>query len=247
MDSLVTSNPLLAAAVILLLGFGVAALVTWLTERLLRWFERRLRDLAPGVQIIVPKTERLLKRTVYFVTVIVFAMVALRVIGLSELLDPALSALPGLVTGAVVILLGYLAGVFVYQLLMATPGASRAGPLIPRLAQIAVMTIAVLTGLSAMSVDVSLLGQSLLVLLIVTMGGMALAFALGSRGYVANLLARRIFSEFAVGDRIRVGDYEGVIIEFTNTSVLLRTDLGIAVVPASVLADSVVIRLTFDG
>jgi hypothetical protein len=49
------------------------------------------------------------------------------------------------------------------------------------------MTVAILTGLTQMSVDVSLIGQTMIVVLLVTLSGMALAFGLGSVTYVRNI------------------------------------------------------------
>ena len=192
------------------------------------------------------QTEIFIQKLVYYLTVAVFVLLALRVLGLgglAEVLDAIIVFIPGLISGAVIILVGYLVSVFVFQLLQ---GRSWTGetPLVPRLAQAAILTFAVLTGLSQMSIDVSLIGQTLMVILLVTLGGMALAFGLGSGNYVGNVLARRSFKDFAVGDRVRVEALEGTILEFTQHSVLIQTDEGVAVVPAHIFADRVVIRLT---
>ena len=92
---------------------------------------------------------------------------------------------------------------------------------------------AVMTGLEQMSVDLSFMTTVLVILLAVTLGGLSLAFALGSRDLVANLLARRNLAGYRIGDVVRIGDAEGAIVEFTRVAVVLETSEGTVRVPAS--------------
>lgn len=188
-------------------------------------------------------TEKLVQRTVYFLTLIITALLAFRLLGWSTLLDPAIASLPGILAGSLIMFVGYLFSAFIFQVIAGSEWVGE-NLLMPRLLQALILSLALLTGLAAMSIDVSFLGQSLVVLLVVTLGGLSLSFALGSGRYVENLLARRSFRDFARGDRIKMGELEGVLLDFTATSVLVQTDEGVAVVPARVFADAVVVRLT---
>jgi small-conductance mechanosensitive channel len=138
---------------------------------------------------------------------------------------------------------GYLAGNFTYQMLSTYLGET-AGVIVPRLAQILVVVVAIVTGLAQMSVEVTFIAVTIIAILVTTLGTLGLAFALGSRDYVAGLLARRAFSQFSIGDRVRMDDLEGTIVEFTDRSVMIQSDEGIAVVPASVFASAIVVRKT---
>ena len=243
MMDLISSYSLPIALLTVILGLLVAAALSWSVGYALQWLNRKLRQLSPTATVLSSTAIKLIRRTVYAVIIVLFGLFALRVGGLAELLDPAFAILPGFIAGALVILLGYLAATFIYEILNATFVRQGGSTSIPRVIQTAVVVVAVLTGLTTMSIDVSFFGQSILILLVVSLGGMSLAFALGSRTYINNLLARRVFREFSVGDRIRLEKLEGVILEFTSQSVLLKTEEGIAIIPASLMAESVVIRL----
>ncbi len=246
-DGLVTRFPELTAIALIVVGFVLAAMFSWLTGKILGWLTSTLDNLIPSTSIVASNNTRiLLQRIVYYLTIAMFVLMALQLLGfegLADFLDPAIGWIPGLLSGAAIILIGYLLGDFVHQILL-NSFWSGGSPLVPRLAQVTIVIIATLTGLSQMAIDVSLIGQLLIGFLLVTLGGLSLAFAIGSSSYVANLLARRSFNDFAVGDRIRMKELEGSILEFTPTSVLVRTDQGVAVIPAREFSESIVIRLT---
>ena len=69
-----------------------------------------------------------------------------------------------------------------------------------------------------------------------------LAFALGSRDYVSNLLARRELERLDVGDEIEVDGIRGTIIATHSTSVEISTPDGTALIPASRFASGIVKR-----
>jgi small-conductance mechanosensitive channel len=101
-----------------------------------------------------------------------------------------------------------------------------------------------MTGLQHMGLDVSFIGQLLILVLGAGIGGLALAFALGARRHVANLVAHAMVARYRPGDRIRIGDIEGVVIEVHRVGVDLVTDEGVVTVPAALFADRPVLRRT---
>ncbi len=74
-----------------------------------------------------------------------------------------------------------------------------------------------------------------------------LAFALGARQHVANLLARRELSRLAVADRIRVDGIEGEIVDIHATGVDISTEDGVVSIPAARFADTNVLKLTEES
>ena len=73
-----------------------------------------------------------------------------------------------------------------------------------------------------------------------------LAFALGATRHVANLLAHRELSRISVGERIRVDELEGTVVEIHSTAVDIATKDGIATIPAARFAETSVLRLRED-
>ena len=107
------------------------------------------------------------------------------------------------------------------------------GDLLGRIAQIAVLLTAVIIGVDQIGIDVTFLSIIVGVLLGVTFGGIALAFGIGARSYLANIIAGHQLRQFyRVGDRLRIGDVTGTIIEFTPTKAILDTEEGRVIIPA---------------
>ncbi len=75
-------------------------------------------------------------------------------------------------------------------------------------------------------------------------GGIALAVSLGSRAYVANLIgAHHLRQAFGVGQRVRIGELEGTILELTAVSIVLETGQGRVNIPAKVFNEAPIVLL----
>jgi small-conductance mechanosensitive channel len=92
--------------------------------------------------------------------------------------------------------------------------------------------------------------NTLLVALVVTLfgvmlGAIALAFALGARTTVSNILAAQALTQtYGSGDVIRIGTLEGRILRITRTHVVLETAEGTATVPAGRFGEQVSVHLS---
>jgi small-conductance mechanosensitive channel len=102
-----------------------------------------------------------------------------------------------------------------------------------KVARYIILVITIIIAIDQIGVDISFLTHLLYILLAVLLFGAALAFGLGAKTSVSNILASyyisRIYSE---GNIIRIGEHEGRIIKITSTSVFLETESGQVIVPA---------------
>lgn len=65
------------------------------------------------------------------------------------------------------------------------------------------------------------------------MGGFVAAVAIGARDLVGNLIgSHNQQKRYPPGQKIRVGTIEGMVLEWTSTSVILSTEEGRMTVPA---------------
>ena len=72
------------------------------------------------------------------------------------------------------------------------------------------------------------------------LAGAALAFGLGARNLIANLIgAQYLRKHCRIGEQMQLGDIEGSIVEVTQTCVVLDTDYGRAVIPAKMFQEQV--------
>jgi len=162
--------------------------------------------------------------------------------GISALIVLVIAFIPQLLVSFVIVVAGHLTGLIARNLVARFVDGITPESLVPRLAYGAILAVAIVMALQHLNVNISFITQLFLILVTIIGGGLMLAFALGARQYVANLLARRDAERFAIGQRIRIDGLEGDVVDIHATAVDIATDEGIASIPASRFAESVVIR-----
>lgn len=243
---------------------GAAALLAagWLLARVLRALSARLVghglgrvERRWGLHQAVADTDarsmlsRVVSAFVFWLVLLFFVAAALESLGLevvSGVVNRLAYYLPN-VLGAVVVLVG---GAVLAKVLrgLATTAAKSAGIVradeVGRLARWGVLLIASVVALDQVGVDAQLLVILLAVVVGASVGGASLAFGLGARRSVANIIASYYLRQtYRVGQRIRVGDVVGTILRTTPTGVLLDTGDGQALVPAGRFSEEVTVLL----
>jgi hypothetical protein len=245
---LLSDNPEILAVLIAIAGFLVANVLAKVTEQLLMRVDGYLRRRAPGrvEQVDLHMVRQALRGLVYYGSLVFFLLLALQTLSITvvrEWLNLLLQYVPQLILGGLIILFGYFIGVVLRNLVAGVMGVSP-DHVAPRLSQLLVVTSAVLTGLAQTSIDISFISNVLVIMLAFFFGGLSLAFALGSRQLVENLLARRALDRYRIGDLVRLKDVQGRIVEILGTAVVLEADEGIVTVPTSRFVDSEVLLMT---
>ncbi len=101
-----------------------------------------------------------------------------------------------------------------------------------RAARVSIVVAAVLIAAAQLGLDVSLLTAVFLILLAAGLGAGALAFGLGARQVIADILAMHyVLKSYRVGQVVRVGSDEGKIVRTTATAVLLENAEGEVAIP----------------
>jgi len=236
--------PALATAIaVMLFGWLVAKLVRGLLERstiaLSHLCERIGQPLTVTGLRISRRLVALTANFAFWVIVLLFAAVAARVAGLeafSVWLDRIVDYLPTLAAGLLIAFAGYLLSTLVRDIVAAALASvgSKESEAASWAAQASVFAAALVIGLDQIGIDVTFL----IILAAVFVGGVllsiALAFGLGARDFVGNLIAaHQLRGTLEAGDLARVGDAEGRVVEITQTMVVLLTEHGRTLVPAS--------------
>ena len=232
--------------------FGAIALliVGWALGRLLRALTTRAVMLLDRVfsRIGAPGTERLrmgrasvvLGTIVFWVVVLFFVTAATQVLGLAPFtawLGQLVAYLPTLVAGLLIIGAGYVVARIVFDLVRAT--ATRLQPAqrnaLARIAQIAIIVGAVLVGADQIGIKVTFLVVFVAAIAAAIVGGVALSVGLGARDYIANLIgAHYLRQAVPAGQTVRIGEFEGRVIEVTATALIMETVNGRVSLPARV-------------
>jgi len=234
---------LLGALLLLTVGWLVAGWLRKLTRALGARLNRQLGRVLRGEHAervrLSPALLRLLSNLVFWVALLGFVTAAARVADFELLtgwLDRIVDWLPQFLLGVVIVVTGYLIAAVVRDLVYDAPDSAGVAQrvLIGKLAQTATFLAALVIGIDQVGIDVTFVTTMIAVVLGVVLAGFSLAFGLGARQLVANLVAARsLQNHFAVGQRARIGGVEGEITEFTPTGAFIASAEGRVHVPAS--------------
>ena len=239
------------AVAILILGVIVARLASVAVGALLGLLDRRAARLATSDKpLISPKLIRVIRAVLFWLIVVLaisYALAVLGVGGLPTMLTATMVFIPQLLVGFTIVVAGHIIGLLASHVVSNLSTEITTSSLAPRLVYGTIVVVAVVMGLQQIHVDISFVTQLLLIGFAVAGSGLMLAFALGARQHVANLLARRELSRLAVTDRIRVDGVEGEIVDIHATGVDITTENGVVSVPAARFADTNVLKLTEES
>lgn len=242
---------LLAAFALLLIGWFAARLLRSLAIRLTLVVDTVLQRLLRkhrGERPRLPYTSgKILGSIVFWVVILFFLTAATQVLGLkvfTEWLNRVMAYLPTLFVGGLIIFVGFLVSVLMRDVVIATsaPIAGRQRALFGRIVQVAILVTAIVIGADQIGINVTFLVIMVAVVAGTLLGGVALAVSLGARDYIANLISGHTLQQtYRVGQRIRVGGFEGQILELTPTALVLQTAEGRTTLPAKMFVGEPVV------
>ena len=242
----IQNYPELAAVLVLVVGIVLGKLAHMIVRRLLALGDRLVGTYGRRDRHLVSPVFQQGFALLVFATVLVLsAVVAVRVLDIDQLtawLDSLLGYGPRFVLGLLIIGIGNVVGALLRNLTAGVMSGD-ANAAVPRLVHFTVVTIAVITGLQQIGIDISFITRMALIVIAAVLGGLSLAFALGARDYVANLVAHSELARYASGERLRIDEDEGEIVEIYRTGLTLATEEGLVSIPAARLARGRVVRL----
>jgi len=244
---LIQAYPELAAVLVLVLGVVLGKLAEVATRYLLELGDRLVaRFGGRDRHTVSPIFQQVLALLVFGTVLALSAIVAVRLLQIPQLtawLDSVLAYLPRFLLGVFIIGVGNVLGALLRNLAAGMLAQGDSNAALPRLVHVLVVIVAAITGLQQIGIDISFITQLSLIVLAALLGSLSIAFALGARQYVANLMAQSELARYATGDRLRIDDNEGSIVEIYRTGLTLATDDGLVSIPASRLANGPVVRV----
>lgn len=246
---------LVAAVLIVILGFLVAKLVdTVLSKGLAKLGLDRLMAGAGVSKLLVrsgltASPSVLIGKIVYWFVVLTFLVSAAESLGLARIsstLDAFMLYLPKVFGAALILLAGLLLSHFANGVVRGAAegvGIDYAAGL-GRMAQALLVIITISLVIGQLQIETALLNTVIAIVLVSFGAAAALALGLGSKGIVGQIMAGIYVRElYEVGDRIQVGDIEGVIDEIGSVKTSLVDDTGrIISIPNTALLDQRVSR-----
>lgn len=239
------------AVVILVLGVIVARLASIAAGALFGFLDRRAARLTTSEKpLMPPKLVRIIRSVIFWLIIVLAISYALAVLGFGDLptlLTNVMNFVPQVLVAFAIVVAGHVFGLLASHVMSSSSSAVSSGSLMPRLVYGIILIVAIVMGLQHINVDISFVTRLLLIGIAVAGSGLMLAFGLGARSHVANLLARRELARLSVADRIRVDGVEGEIVDIHSTGVDIATAEGIAHVPAARFAETSFVILRKDA
>ena len=242
----------LQAAFLILVGLALGLALRILTGRILRAWGRRLSGTLGalfGTGTVEGPAMVIIGSLVFWVVFGFFVAAAASLLGV-PVIGPVLAAiaayLPRVAATVVIVLLGLLLGDLARTAVTGAASSARlaAAPVLGRIAQLAVLLATAVVSFEQLGVQTTFIVVVIAIALGAMLGGAALAFGLGARTAVSNILGGYYLARtYKVGQLVRIGDIEGRITEITPTAVVVRTAKGSALVPAKEFGEHVSILL----
>jgi small-conductance mechanosensitive channel len=235
--------PNIAAAVGLVLAGWIVALVARVAVA--RVFGGGLALLArrPAVGRALARTQlsprliAVLARVVFWLVLLLFVAAAIERLQLTiaaALVSAFVAFLPRVVVALVIMFAGIVAGQVAFSAISRGASAARLpqAHLLARAVQMMIVGVAALTAADQVGIQSTLLTVVVATAVAATLGGASLAFGLGSRVAVSNIIGMfYLLKTYRVGQVVRIGDIEGEIVEVTQTGVFIAAPSGRVLVP----------------
>jgi small-conductance mechanosensitive channel len=243
----------LGAIALLIGGWILARIVRFACIRLISGLDGLLRRhgmerLLVRVGLERPVSE-LLGSILYGLIFLVFFTAATETLGLPVVatwLGGLSTYLPRILVAVLILLGGFLVGSLARDAVASAAAAAGISynVLLGRVVYVAIVLVAVVTGIDQIGIESRFLTMTIAIAVGSMVGAAALAFGLGARTAVSNIIAVHYLRQiYRVGHSVRIGEAQGKISEITNTAVILENANDRVVVPAKEFSEKTSVLL----
>lgn len=232
---------IIEAFALIVLGLLVGYLFKYLSLRLSKGINLLLdRILKKGFFVRIrlsPSFIDLFSKVVFWAVFLFFATAAAQILGLEAFsiwLNRVVAYIPTLLVGGLIIVAGIILSAFARDFTTSALASAEIphNKLIGGIVQGVTLITAIVIGLDQIGIEVTFLVIIISVFLGTLFGSFTLAMALGSRDLIGNLIGvHYLQQQYQLGQKIKLGDIVGTILEFTPLSVVLSTEEGRMTVP----------------
>ncbi len=233
--------PQLALVIVLLLaGWALGRLARRLVSRLILRHARGRKGPAMEQALQESGVDRMAAeifgRIAFWFVLIFFAALAGEVLGLAVVsrgLAVLILYLPRVLAAGLIAFAGLLMSNLARDAVMTLSSSNRFSGKVPaQLVRYAILLLTTVVALDQIGIDSTLLILATGIVLAALLGSATLAVGLGARTEVGNIIALHYLAKsYSVGQRIRIGDVEGRIVELGTTGVVLDTAQGRTTIP----------------
>ena len=231
----------------MIFGWLVARLARGIATRLVKGLDRFTGLVRKSSTTARPKigesSASVIGNIVYWITILIFVTSAASMLGMNMFvgwLNKLVDHLPNILSGVLIICAGVIFGNLAYQVISSTTLNMSVSQrmILARCAQFFTLVMLILIGVDQIGVDITAVITIMSVVVGVVLGGLAIAFGIGARRLVSNLLGVRYLNRnYQVGERIKFEEFEGTILEIASVAVVLDADQGRVTIPARLFSE----------
>ena len=255
-QAILSSAPtLIQGLTFIVLGWLLGRILGWITTR----FLQRLKLDEAGSRIglstnlqrigLNQTPSRFMGGVIFWAVFLSFLLLAFEAIGLQSLFEPVqalLAYLPRILAAALIIIAGTWIAQFVSRTLQAALVSMglESPQAIAGVMRAVVLFLAVILAIDQLGINTSLLNDMVTIVIAIAIGGVALAFAFGSREITRDILSSYYLRErFQPGDRIKLLDRDGTLEAIGSLHSEISTKEGLWIIPNKDLIDGQVVIL----
>lgn len=245
---MISSIPVLIQAVVLfLIGYLLAKLISGVLGKTLK--KIKFDDLAEKLKLDEPLRiigannglSSLVASLVFYLIMLAVTVSTARNLGievLTTLVQDIIDFMPKVFISIMILLAGYIIATKIKEVLINVTKSlgGSAGSVLGNIMYYFIMVIVVITAIEQLGVNTDLISKNILIVVAVILFAGAVAYGYAAREIMRNMLSSFYSKKnFYKGQRIRIGELEGEILEIDNTSVILQTSENKVVIPSSEL------------
>lgn len=174
----------------------------------------------------------------FWILILFFLTIATEVMGLplaTMWLGAVTTFLPKILSASLIGVAGIITGVILHDIIVASAASAgfAHGRALGRIVKVATILVTMFISFDQLGIDVSFLENLLIAIVTTLLFAAALAFGLGARSSVGNILSSYYLKKtYKVGDEVRIGDTSGTVVELTPNAVILESTVGQVYIPA---------------
>lgn len=231
---------LIVGLVVLLIGYLIARIVQSLVGRLIGHLDRLINNNLSGrqLQVNLNSSRNFIAKAFFWIILFFFVTIFTETLGLPVItswLAGMGAYLPNILAGVLIIFFGIIFSRLASDLIKSRTFKSGiySSAMLGKVVKFIILIISIVIAIDQVGVDISFLTSLTYIILASLLLGAAMAFGIGAKTSVSNILASYYISRtYSEGNYVRIGEIEGRIIKITSTSVYLESKEGQIVIPA---------------
>jgi len=250
LTQIIAFAPRLAGAfALLIVGWMIAYVLRLASSKLIHGLNTIFHDIPNTANAEQLKIKRsyaaIISNLVFWVVMIFFITAAAKLLEwkiVSNWLASLITYLPNLITGLLIILAGiFLSNATKSTVVNATNSANLTqANMLARVIQVVILFTALVIGIEQIGINVDFLTNILIVSIGMLFAGGALAFGLGAKNLIANIIGvQNLRKHCRIGEFMQIGAVEGFVIDVTQTFIVLDTEKGRSLIPAKLFQEQV--------